>query len=154
MEGIVDKAALDLGSGTLTLEELRMMLRSLPLNIDYVDENDAFRYYSNGDRLFKRSTDELGKNLEECHSEKSMPMVKEITGAFRKGRNEPYRFVNLKEGRWLEVRYIPLRDEKGDYKGILELSQDITEACNIKTPYVPPEFGELLEQSRRNNEHP
>lgn len=47
------RVLLGLGTGVLDIEELLIILNSLPLDITYVDENDRVKYYSNpADRIF------------------------------------------------------------------------------------------------------
>jgi len=66
--------ALDIGR--LSTEQINMMLKSLPVDITFVDENDRVRYYSQGEeRIFPRSPGVIGRKVQNCHPPKSLHAV-------------------------------------------------------------------------------
>jgi uncharacterized protein len=117
----------DLITGLLTPEQIVMMLEGLPLDITYIDENDEVRYFSGAKhRIFPRSKAIIGRKVQNCHPPSSVHIVNEIVAAFRSGERDVAEFwIQLKE-RFIHIRYFALRDEIGNYRGTIEVSQDVT----------------------------
>ncbi len=117
----------NLGTGFLTAEQLRILFRSLPVDITYVDEMDEVKYFSEtADRIFPRSKAILGRKVQNCHPPESVHIVNEIVAAFRNGSKDHADFWIRMKGRFIYIRYFALRDEHGVYKGTMEVSQDVT----------------------------
>ncbi|MBN2378836.1 DUF438 domain-containing protein [candidate division WOR-3 bacterium] len=124
---IAENLRLPLSVGELTLEQIDVMLKALPVDISFVDENDEVRYYSaTDDRLFPRSPGVIGRKVQNCHPQKSVHIVEKILDEFRKGKKKSAEFWIQLQGRFIYIRYFALRDETGKYKGTLEVSQDIS----------------------------
>ncbi len=117
--------------GYMTPQQVNLIFRTLPLDITYVDENDRVVFYNRGDeRLFPRSAGVIGREVRYCHPPKSVDTVLRIVEEFRKGTRDVADFrINFK-GRLVQIRYFAVRDEDRTYRGVLEMSQDITD---IKT---------------------
>lgn len=119
------KVALDTGS--LTSEQINLMLLNLPLDVSFVDETDTVVYYSaNKERIFTRTPGVIGRKVQNCHPPKSVHMVNRILEAFRKGEKDSAEFWIQMRGRFLHIRYFALRDGRGAYRGCLEVTQDVT----------------------------
>jgi PAS domain S-box-containing protein len=114
-------------------EVIEAMLDAMPVEISFVDENDAVRYFNkNGDRIFPRPRSIVGKKVQQCHPPKSVHKVLQILEAFKKGEKDVAEFwINL-EGRQIYIRYFAVRGKDGKYLGTLEASQDITDIKKIK----------------------
>jgi DUF438 domain-containing protein len=126
-------AALDLDTGTLTLEQLNLALTHLPVDITFVDEEDTVRYYSaNRDRVFPRSPGIIGRTVQNCHPPKSLEVVNKILAAFKAGTRDSAAFWIESRGRFIHIRYFAVRDDSGRYRGCLEVSQDVTEARALR----------------------
>jgi hypothetical protein len=118
---------IDLDTGVMTVEQVNMMLKHMPVDISFVDENDEVRYYSaTKDRIFPRSPGVIGRKVQNCHPPKSFNMVQKILDEFRAGRRDKADFWIQMKGRFLLIQYFAVRDDKGAYKGTLEVSQDVT----------------------------
>lgn len=118
--------------GALTREQLNLMLTNLPLDLTYVDENDKVRYYSAApDRIFPRSPGIIGRSVQNCHPPKSVHIVEQIVESFRKKEKDTADFWINFEGRFVYIRYIPLFKD-GEYKGVVELSQDVTDIRKLE----------------------
>lgn len=114
--------------GSLTGTQLNMMLKVLPLDISYVDENDRVLYYSQGkERMFPRSPGIIGRTVQNCHPPKSAHIVQKIVDSFRNKEKDEAEFYFTMNGRFLHIRYFPIYDENGDYKGVIEAGQDLTD---------------------------
>ncbi len=117
----------DLSTGSLSGEQLVWMLESLPIDITYIDENDEVRYFSGAKhRIFPRSKAIIGRKVQNCHPKSSLQMVNEIVEAFRKGDRDSAEFWIQMRGMFVHIRYFALRNEFGDYKGSIEVSQEVS----------------------------
>ncbi len=121
-----DNLALDVGN--LSLEQLNLMLVNLPVDISFVDENDKVQFYSNNaERIFPRSPGVIGRDVHNCHPQKSVDVVSKILQSFKnKEKSQADFWINM-GGKYIYIRYFALYDKTGVYKGTLEVSQDITE---------------------------
>ncbi|NCC81190.1 MAG: DUF438 domain-containing protein [Clostridia bacterium] len=115
-------------SNELSLKRYLMIFDSLPVDLTYVDENNKVRYFNKPkDRFFPRSQAIIGRDVENCHPPDSVHVVLEIIESFRNGERDTARFwINLK-GKTLLIEYFAIRDGKGIYRGVLEVSQEISE---------------------------
>lgn len=125
-DGTTDGPALPLTTGALTLEQIDLMLRALPVDVTYVDEHDRVRYYSEGERVFPRSPAIIGREVRNCHPPKSVATVERIVSEFRSGARDSAEFWIALGERFVHIRYFALRDPDGTYRGVLEVSQDVT----------------------------
>jgi DUF438 domain-containing protein len=125
---VEENQGLNLQTGTLSLEQINLMVNHLPVEISFVDENDEVRFYSDskGERIFPRSPGVIGRKVQNCHPGKSVHMVENILEAFRSGKKDAADFWITLNGKFILIRYFAVRDEKGNYKGTLEVTQDIT----------------------------
>ena len=115
-----------LNTGALSLEQIDLLLRTLPLDVTFVDENDEVRFYSESDRVFPRSSGVIGRKVQNCHPPASMHKVQEILDAFRAGEKDVAEFWIVLGGKFVHIRYFALRDEAGTYRGVVETVQDVT----------------------------
>ncbi len=119
--------------GYMTPEQVNLLLRFLPLDITYVDENDKVIFYNRGeDRVFPRSKGVIGREVKFCHPPKSVDTVIKIIDEFKAGHKDMADFWFDFKGRIIYIRYFAIRDHNKIYKGVLEMSQDITEIKKIE----------------------
>ena len=122
-----------LGVGSLSPEQLDLMLRHLPVDISFVDENDTVLYYSaTKDKIFPRTPGVIGRKVQNCHPPKSVHMVNRILQEFKAGRKDTADFWINMGPRFIYIRYIAVRDNNREYKGVLEITQDITEIQKLR----------------------
>ncbi|HEY51737.1 MAG TPA: DUF438 domain-containing protein [Dehalococcoidia bacterium] len=114
-------------------ELLEAIFDALPLDVTYVDENDTVRYYSKHDeRLFRRTPAVIGRQVQNCHPKDSLDKVNRVVAELKSGkRNSAEFWIDLK-GRKIYIRYFVVRDKAGKYRGILEVTQDITDIQKIE----------------------
>lgn len=119
--------------GYMTVEQVNLMFKTMPLDLTYVDENDKVIFYNRGEeRVFPRSAGIIGREVRFCHPPKSVGTVLKILAEFRKGtKNEASFWINYKE-RLIYIRYFAVRDADKNYKGVIEMSQDITDIKKIE----------------------
>lgn len=118
---------LDVATGKLTLEQINLLFRHLPVDLSYVDENELVRFYSDTPhRIFPRSANVIGREVKNCHPAKSVHVVEEIVEKFRSGEQSQAEFWINKPGLFIYVIYTAVRDEHGKFRGVLEMMQDCT----------------------------
>ena len=120
-------AVLDVATGKLTLEQINLVFRHLPVDLSYVDENELVKFYSDTPhRIFPRSANVIGREVKNCHPAKSVHIVEEIVEKFRSGEQSQAEFWINKPGLFIYVIYTAVRDENGKFRGVLEMMQDCT----------------------------
>lgn len=118
---------LDVATGKLTLEQINLIFRHMPVDLSYVDENDLVAFYSDTDhRVFPRSKNVIGRLVQNCHPRSSVHVVEEIIEKFRSGEEDSVDFWINKPGLFIYIHYVAVRDEKGRFRGVLEMMQNAT----------------------------
>lgn len=121
-----DLGLIELPSGVFKVEELTSMLNILPFDITFVDKNDVVKYFSEGkERFFPRTKAIIGRNVSNCHPPKSVHIVEKIVEDFKNGVKDHEDFWINMGGNFILIRYYAVRNEKGEYLGVLEVTQDI-----------------------------
>jgi len=119
--------------GYMTPEQVNLLLKVLPLDITYVDENDRVIFYNRGEeRTFPRSKNIIGREVRFCHPPKSVDTVLKILEEFKKGTQNVADFRIHVKGRYILIRYFAVRDSDGTYRGVVEMSQDITDIQTLE----------------------
>ncbi|SNR82747.1 DUF438 domain-containing protein [Lutibacter flavus] len=119
--------------GYMTPEQVNLLLRFLPVDITFVDENDKVIFYNRGDdRVFLRSKGIIGREVKFCHPPKSVDMVLRIVAEFKAGTKDVAEFWFNFKGRIIHIRYFAIRDNDKQYKGVIEMSQDITDIQKLE----------------------
>ena len=123
-----DGDAIRLDEGALSPEQINMMLKVIPFDVTYVDENDEVLFYNRGDnRVFPRSPEIIGRKVQNCHPPKSFHVVEAILNAFKSGeKSEASFWINMGKI-FVLIKYFAVRDNNGKYRGTLEVSQEISE---------------------------
>lgn len=125
---IVERAELrDLSFG-LERDVLAAILNTLPVELSFIDHDDRVRYFSHehGEKIFGRTRGAIGTAVQNCHPPKSLHLVNRIVAEFKAGRREVAEFWIDMNGRFVHIRYWPVRGEDGRYLGTLETVQDVT----------------------------
>lgn len=121
----------DTATGRLSAAQFELLMRSVPFDLTFVDENDRVVYYSEGERVFPRSRAVIGREVRNCHPPKSVDKVEQILEAFKAGREDSAEFWIEMAGRFVNIRYFALRGEDGAYQGCLEVVQDATHVRSL-----------------------
>ncbi|MGC9353425.1 MAG: DUF438 domain-containing protein [Mariniphaga sp.] len=119
---------IQLPSGGFTAEELLAILNTVPVDMTFVDRNDKVKYFTQGnERIFQRNRAILNRDVRHCHPPASAHIVNKILEDFKSGKQDRAPFwINMK-GKFIHIEYFALRNEKGEYLGTLEVSQDLTD---------------------------
>ena len=117
--------AIQLPTGSLSVEQLTALFSTLPVDITFVDAEDRVRFFSEGpDRVFARSKAIIGRKVQHCHPPRSVDVVDRILDDFRAGRQKVAEFWIHFHGKFVHIRYFPVRSEAGAYLGTLEVTQE------------------------------
>lgn len=118
---------LDVAQGKLTLEQINLIYKHMPVDLSYVDENELVCFYTDtAHRVFPRSKNVIGRNVMNCHPRTSAHVVREIIDRFKAGESDNEEFwIDTPKG-FIYIYYVAVRDENGKFRGILEMMQDCT----------------------------
>ncbi len=124
---------IQLPSGNFTAEELLAILNTLPIDITFVDKNDKVKYFSQSkDRIFQRNRAILNRDVRHCHPPASAHIVDKIIDDFKSEKQTQAPFwINMGD-KMIHIEYFALRNDKGEYLGTLEVSQDIAGYRKLK----------------------
>jgi len=129
----MNDSSFPLDTGQLSLDQINIMLKHLPVDVSFVDASDELRYYSDTpQRIFARAPAVIGRKVQNCHPPKSVHVVQKIIDAFRAGEKDSAEFWIEIKGRFIHIRYFAMRDKEGRYRGTLEVSQDVTEIRKLR----------------------
>ena len=119
--------------GYMTIEQVNLVRNTLRVDITFVDEHDRVIFYNRGEeRVFPRSAGIIGREVKFCHPPKSVGTVLKIVENFKAGTQNEANFWFNYRGRLIYVRYFAVRDKEKNYKGVIEMSQDITDIQKIE----------------------
>lgn len=114
-------------TGQLKLDQVLMIFNVLEMDMTLVDENNKVCYFTHTkNRIFPRSFSVIGREVKNCHPPQSVHIVEEIVENFRAGKEDKASFWIDMKGRKILIQYFALRDNLSNYRGVLEVSQDIT----------------------------
>ncbi len=123
----------DLKTGFLLPDQIRWMMNHLPVDVTYVDENNKVVYYSTPKkRIFPRTLAVIGRDVRNCHPKESVDVVERIVEAFRNGEKDHADFWIRIKGEVVYIRYFAIRDEQGKFRGVLEVSQEVSEIQQLE----------------------
>ena len=115
-------------AGEMTIAQLRGLMKILPLDITFIDDQMINRFYKNGDKVFSRPLSTLGQSTYQCHPVPIRAVVKNLTDDFRSGARDSFTRWIPNPDRPVKVTYLAVRDKEGTYLGAAEIIQDMTEA--------------------------
>ena len=131
-EEIQETGDIPLSTGSLSLEQLDLLLNLLPMELSFVDKDNIVKYYNEGngeEKIFKRTKSAIGRDVINCHPPKSHAIVKQLFEQLRSGQKEKEEMWFKKEDKMIHVTYHAVRNSQGEYMGVLEYVQNIA-------PYV------------------
>jgi hypothetical protein len=128
---------MDCRSGSLTPDQIELVLDRLPLDLSFADENDVLVYWR-GETYRTCETDAIGRDVRDCHPEQSLATLEEILLAFKAGEKDVAQGWEETEDGFSVTRYVAVRDEAGAYRGILEINMDVTDLRALKGKQALP----------------
>jgi len=129
----IEMTPFPLKTGDLSISQMNMMLTRLPVDITYVDENDTVLFFSETpERIFKRTAAIIGRKVQNCHPPQSMDKVQRILDDFKAGTRDTAEFWIQMNDMFIHIEYFAMHDAEGNYKGTLEVSQDLTHLRSLE----------------------
>ncbi|GEK91844.1 DUF438 domain-containing protein [Alkalibacterium kapii] len=125
-----ETSELPFGKGFLTLNEVAKILDLLPLELTFINKDNVFKYFNdsipNEEKAFPRPASAIGREVKNCHPPKSLDMVLRLIDDLSSGKKDKESmWFPRKNGQFIHVTYVAVRDDDGSYMGILEYVQDI-----------------------------
>lgn len=120
----------ELDRGILTVDQINNLLKSMPMEITYVDNNNQFLYYNRvaeGDEMFaNRYPGQPGNPIGLCHPEKAYKNVSWVISQLRSGAQDAVRVHVPTHGpeKFVVHNYQAMHDENGNYAGVHEYILD------------------------------
>lgn len=116
-----------LDGGHLSLEQLNAIFRTIPQEMDVLDENDRVVWSSmNENRLFKRTEKDIGKTVFEVHPGHSQKHVKEVLDQMHAGKRKNISIIITKNKQPINISFYSLHNEHGKYIGCIEVTQAVS----------------------------
>ncbi len=114
--------------GGLDTGLLLRLFDALPVDVSFVNADDEVTCFNlpAGGRIFPRTRLDVGRKVQRCHPPQSVDKVQRILDDFRAGQRDSADFWLELNGRFIYIRYFPVRDGAGTYLGTIEVSQDCT----------------------------
>jgi PAS domain S-box-containing protein len=124
--------------GDLKEDILEAILETIPIEFSVLNkEDEVLAWNKHETRIFKRPKGVVGRNVRQCHPEKSLHKVEKILSEMKEGTRDKARFwIDLQipgkdEKQKVMIEYYALRDKNGKYIGCLEASQNISDVKNL-----------------------
>lgn len=122
----IQKGYIKFETGFLSTTELSNILNTLPFDITFIDKDDVVKYFSQGkERIFARTKAVIGRKVQNCHPPASVHIVEKMLSDFKSGKKDHEDFWIRMGNLYVYIRYFAVRDEKGEYLGTLEVTQNI-----------------------------
>jgi len=124
--------------GKLPNDILEAILETIPFEFSVLDSNDkVLGWNKHKTRIFKRPEGVVGRDVRNCHPQKSLGKVEQILSEMKSSKRDKAEFwIDLPIGEKEEkhkilIQYFALRNKTGNYLGCLEVSRDITDIQKI-----------------------
>lgn len=131
-EPFVDNAYVSFPTGRLSLKEIQQIFEALPVELDLVDANDNFVWYTHdGDRINDRNVRQLSEPISECHPPKALVHAQQVIDSLRKGIADVVPSAYMDHGHRIMTWYIAIRDIDGHYLGTMEVSQKVDQIVDL-----------------------
>jgi DUF438 domain-containing protein len=112
--------------GTLTPEQMQLVLCDLPVDMSFADEHDVLVYWS-GDAYKTCDARSIGRDVRDCHPEDSLACLEEILRQSKAGAKDSAEgWHEDGKQRFKYTRYTAVLDDRDAYKGILEVNHGVT----------------------------
>lgn len=113
-------------SGIMTKSEIEALLNTLPVDITFVDKDGLVKFFSQGkERIFPRTKAVIGREVQNCHPPASVHVVEQIVEDLKSGKKDVEDFWIRKGDIFVMIRYFAVRDQKGEFLGVMEFTQNI-----------------------------
>jgi len=132
-DAISHDGLMQFATGNLSFRQALLAFDHLPVDITFVDKNNKVCFFNRArERFFPRSPAIIGRDVKNCHPPESVHIVEKIIEEFRSGKKDQADFWIQLRGRFILIRYYAIRDDDGEYQGVLEVSEDVTEIRKLE----------------------
>jgi len=129
----ITEGEVNLSTGSLAQDELISILNTLPVDITFIDNDDKVKFFSHGaGRIFQRNRAILKRDVRMCHPPSSVDVVEKILNDFKVGKESRASFWINFQSKFVYIEYFAVRNDKGNYLGTLEVTQDLTEVRKLE----------------------
>lgn len=122
-EGLSADGTIRLPTGELTVRQLEAILRLLPVDLTFIDEQETTRFFTNEGKVFARPLSCLGRDVWSCHPPKIIPMVKAMIEDFKARRRDHMEVWTPNPKNPVRVLYLAVYGDDDAYLGTLEIVQ-------------------------------
>ncbi len=113
-------------TGRLSPKEINHILNTIPGDMTFVDKDNIVKYFSQGkERIFARTKTVIGRSVENCHPPASVHVVEKIVEELQSGKKDNEQFWIKLGDKFVLIQYFAVRDDNGEFMGVLEFSQNI-----------------------------
>jgi hypothetical protein len=121
----------------MTPEMVKALIETIPAEITVIDANDEVAGWNKHEtRLFKRPMAAMGMNFRQCHPQKSLALVERLVAELSAARQRDFwidlEVVKGEPRHKILIEFHALRDDKKNYLGCLEFTQDVTGIRNLE----------------------
>lgn len=121
----VSAGTINFETGSISLQTFETIMKLLPVDLTFIDQDDIVRFYTEGKRVFPRTKSVIGRTVQNCHPPKSVHVVEKILSDFKAGTRDSEEFWIDSRGMFIYIRYFAVRDPQGAYLGTLEVTQEV-----------------------------
>jgi hydroxylamine reductase len=118
-----EEGTIRLGSGHMTPSQVEAVLNTIPMELSFIDDKDKNCFFNAGKKLFRRPDTAVDREVYSCHPPKFAAMARQVIASLRSGAQDSVDVWMNKRGEPVLVRYMAVRNEKGEYVGTLECVQ-------------------------------
>jgi len=112
-------------AGSLTPEQTELVVRHLPVDVSFMDENHMLLYWRGP--TFEDCEDEfIGRHVDCCHAPASRVAIARLIDEFTARTRDEVVFWEVEDGHQKVTRYTAVRDAEGTYRGMMETIIDVT----------------------------
>lgn len=123
---------LDLDTGFLSIEETKALFRVLPIEITFANFDDRVKFFTESTfhKGFVRTKTIIGRKLEYCHPPRLENIVRKNVDEIKASRAGYKEFWTKMGERTVRVLIAPVKNQKGNLLGVVEVVEDLTEVVN------------------------
>lgn len=124
--GPARQGEIEFDAGSMDPQEINALLNTLPFDMTFVDKTGRVKYFTQGkERIFPRPKTVLGREVSNCHPPSSVHIVEKIIEDLISGKKDHEDFWIKMGDKYVYIRYFAVRGAKGEYLGVVEVTQDI-----------------------------